>query len=86
MTTNRLALAVPTEPRNAQSLDKDALLQNAFIDTDANTGVLYAVKRAGKILVEETVGTDENRGLYYNPNQDKLYYINDFDVPVEVVL
>jgi hypothetical protein len=81
----RLPLAVPTEPRTA-SMDKDALLQNCFIDTDQNTGTLYAVKRAGMTLEAETVNVEFNRGIFYNHNQSKLFYINDFDVPVEIVL
>jgi len=81
----RLSLAVPTEPRNAD-LYKDALLQNAFIDTDTNTKTLYAVKRAGKELLEEPVNVEENRGIYYNQNQNKLFYINDFDIPVEITI
>jgi hypothetical protein len=81
----RLPLAVPTEPRSADSLDKDSLLQNAYIDKDP-TETAYVVKRPGMTLEEETVNVEENRGIYFNPNQNKLYYINDFDVPVEIVL
>jgi hypothetical protein len=81
----RLPLAVPTEPRTA-SLDKDALLQNCFIDQDANTGTLYAVKRPGKILESEPSNVTTNRGIFFSPGLSKLYYINDFDNPVEIVL
>lgn len=85
MPTLRLPLAVPTEPRNNDDLTKDALLQNAYIDKDP-AGSLYTIKRPGMTLEEETVNVESNRGIYFNPNQNKLYYINDFDVPVEIVL
>lgn len=78
----RLPLAIPTEPRSGE-LDKDSLLRNAFLDEDPNNTV-YAVKRAGRTLKSSPSTT--NRGIYFNPNQNKFFYINSSNLPIEVVL
>ena len=80
----RLPLIVPTEPRDALSLDKDSLLQNCFIDSDPNTS--YVVKRPGMILSEEVTTAITNKGIFYNPGDNNLYFINDLDVLVEIVI
>lgn len=72
MNPQRLSLALPTEPRNADSLDKDALVRNAFLEKDpANTK--YVVKRPG-LTITNTLATG---GVFYNPNNDTSYYVDD---------
>ena len=80
----RLPLAVPTEPRNSSSLTKDALLQNAFIDKDAITS--YIVKRAGMLLESSPSNATTVKGIFYNPNQSKLFYITNLRAVTEIVL
>jgi hypothetical protein len=78
----RLPLGVPTTPRNADSLDKDALLQNGYVD-QSSSGTLYAVKRPGFYVGSEAITTGLNRGVYINPNnptggtpgQTQVWYI-----------
>lgn len=63
----RLPLTVPTVPRNANSLEKDPLLQNAYLD-GSQSGVQYVVKRPGFYVGSEAITSGLNRGIYVNPN------------------
>lgn len=80
----RLPLAVPTEYRDSSSLTKDSLLQNAFIDKGPIAA--YVVKRPGMLLESSPSNATTVKGIYYNPNQDKLFYITNLRTVVEVVL
>jgi len=60
----RLELGVPTEPRDA-NLDKDALLQNAFVEKNPY-GAIFAVKRPGFVMGSDGVTTGLNRGIFYH--------------------
>lgn len=64
VTKLRLNLALPTSPRDAVS-SKDALMQNAYIDTDsANT--MFAVSRPGFVVGTEGVTSGDNRGIFFH--------------------
>jgi hypothetical protein len=67
----RLSLAVPTEPRSSEYLDKDSCVTNAFIDIDPIQNA-YIVKRPGTVL-EEAVSVGTSRGIFYHNNT--LYYV-----------
>lgn len=79
----RLSLAIPTVPRNASNLDKDALLQNAFIDL-SKSQTSFLVKRAGYTERATPGNAVTNKGIFYNPNNNTLYYINDSNNPISV--
>lgn len=60
----RLPLAVPYEPRDANT-DKDCVLRNAYIDV-SQSEVLYAVKRPGFVIGAGGFTVGNNRGVFYH--------------------
>jgi hypothetical protein len=78
----RLPLQVPTEPRDSLSTDKDALLQNCFLDSDPVSN--YSVKRPGMILQEDNILDGFSKGIFFNDG--KLYYVNLSEGITEIIL
>jgi hypothetical protein len=72
----RLSLAVSTEPRDENSLDKDAQLINCFIDKDP-IGTTYVVKRPGFLVGSEGITTGLNRGIFLSPYDNDVWYVDD---------
>lgn len=71
----RTPLAIPTVPRNA-SVDTDAMLRNAYID-NSQSGTQVAVKRPGFLYGYDAITTGTNKGIYFDPYQPILWYIDD---------
>ena len=82
MPKQRLVLAVPLEPRDSIQ-GKDAIAINIFMDQDP-MGTVYATKRAGYTLKTNTTIATISKGIFYNSNQNILYYISDSKVPVTI--
>lgn len=73
----RLSLAVSTEPRDSVNLNKDASLENCYIDKDP-IGTAYVVKRPGFYPINISLTVTNNRGIFFNPNVTTgIYYVNN---------